>query len=678
MQWWLAAAALAAASVAHAATSDIAVPAVVVTGHTPVDPFEAVIRPEREASRARDVTELLRTLPGVTAGRIGGAGGDPFFRGLGGSRLPVVVDGITMESVCNHRMDPATASLSPDSVASVSLVRGPYSVRNGPAVAGAVELDRDATGWRTPGFHARGSVTAGSFERIDRAGTASIANERFALELSADGARQDDYRAGGAGTRVFSHYRRYSEGARLAWALRPDVRLEVEHHRSDGEAAFASFHMDATRLDTGQTVLRLVSDAKLGWITRLRASVSDRAIDHAMDDYTMRPSVPRITTTPTRIRTQTTLLDMIQAQHGRVARADIRLEPSASTRLDFGFEHRNDRFDAYNRSAATQCLTIRATGATSCVDFGSTAWSFYDLAWVRDGVWMEARHVAGDVLLTAGVRRDIQETRAGALFDFNGTIAQPGAGTTRRERVDNGFARMEWSVAPTLTLHGGLAATDRPADFMERVNYGGGALLDAERSRQVDAGFAWRGESAAADVSWFRAQHPNMILVSGGTVVVQEQVRREGLEARFESVPAPRWTVRALAAAVSGQNESRDVPLAQTPPPEATLAIAYDTPSWGLSTALRAARRQTRVDVGYGNTLGVDLGPTAGFATLRLEGWWTPTKSLRIGAAVENAFDRFYQEHVSRTGSFAPAGFVSMTRVPEPGRALWVRVRVEL
>jgi outer membrane receptor protein involved in Fe transport len=51
---------------------------------------------------------------------------------------------------------------------------------------------------------------------------------------------------------------------------------------------------------------------------------------------------------------------------------------------------------------------------------------------------------------------------------------------------------------------------------------------------------------------------------------------------------------------------------------------------------------------------------------------------LRIGAAVENAFDRFYQEHVSRTGSFAPAGFVSMTRVPEPGRALWVRVRVEL
>jgi iron complex outermembrane receptor protein len=397
-----------------------------------------------------------------------------------------------------------------------------------------------------------------------------------------------------------------------------------------------------------------------------------------MDDYSMRPSVPRITTTATRIRTQTTLLDMIQAQHGRVARADIRLEPSASTRLDFGFEHRNDRFDAYNRSAATQCLTIRATGATSCVDFGSTAWSFYDLAWVRDGVWMEARHVAGDVLLTAGVRRDIQETRAGALFDFNGTIAQPGAGTTRRERVDNGFARMEWSVAPTLTLHGGLAATDRPADFMERVNYGGGALLDAERSRQVDAGFAWRGESAAADVSWFRAQHPNMILVSGGTVVVQEQVRREGLEARFEWVPAPRWTVRALAAAVSGQNESRDVPLAQTPPPEATLAIAYDTPSWGLSTALRAARRQTRVDVGYGNTLGVDLGPTAGFATLRLEGWWTPTKSLRIGAAVENAFDRFYQEHVSRTGSFAPAGFVSMTRVPEPGRALWVRVRVEL
>lgn len=669
--------ALLAATIATARAADFVVPPVVVTARPAADPFEAGVRPEQDAARAHDVTELLRALPGVTAGRLGGAGGEPFYRGLGGSRLPVVVDGIPMESVCNHRMDPATASLSPDSVAAVSLVRGPYSVRNGPAVAGVVELERDAAAWREPGFRARATATVGSFERIDRAGTASLATGRAAFEVSADGSRQDDYRAGG-GPRVFSHFARYSENVRAAVALAPALRFEAEHHRSDGEAAFPSFHMDATRLDTEQTVLRLVSDAKLGWVTRLRASVSDRAIDHAMDDYTMRPSVPRIITTATRIRQQTTLLDMLQTQHGRVARADVRLEPTVSVRIDAGFEHRHDRFDARNRSRATECVTRRATGATTCTDFGATDWAFYDLAWVRDGLWVEARHAAGDVLATAGWRRDVQETRVGALFDFNGTIAQPGAGATRSERIDNGFVRVEWAAAPTLTLHGGIAATDRPADFMERVNFTGGALLDAERSRQIDAGLAWRSSSASAEFAWFRAHHPNLILVSGGTVVVQEQVRRDGVEARFDWTPAPRWTLRGMAAAVFGRNTSRDVPLAQTPPPEATLAVAYDAPTWGLATAWRAVRRQTLVDPGYGNTLGVDLGPTAGFATLRAEGWWTPTKALRLGAAVENLFDRFYQEHVSRTGSFAPAGFVPTTRVPEPGRALWFRVRLDL
>lgn len=642
-------------------------------------PGATVVKPDQSKRPQRSVTETLKEQPGVSVGRAGGAAVEPVLRGLSGSRLPVVVDGVPQEAVCNHRMDPPTSTLSPESIARLALIRGPYSVLYGPAVAGVVELERDDKAWRANGQRAVMSATVGSEERFESNLEASAARGDFALLARRGDASQGNYRAGDDGPEVFSRYRRHEEGVRAAYATSEAGRIEYSYQHSDGKAAYQAFHMDATKLDTEEHVLRRVSTDRVGWLTRRRLSVSSRSTDHEMDDYSMRPSVEKIiTNNAIRIIKRVSKLQMVQGYQGGAARADFRLEPLEDTILDLGAETRRDRFDAENRSNVEDCQTIKATGVRTCTNYGDTAWAFYDLSWRRHGMFAEAMQTMGDVTVKAGVRGDRQETEVGDLNDFNGTNVQPGAHSSRTEYLRNGFVRGEWQAGKEVLLHAGMARSTRPADFMERANFSGGPNLDAERSMQKDVGLLWDAGRFRFEMLYFVAHHPNFILVSGGTTITQERARRRGGEASLAVQIDKHWRMTASGAKVDGWNESRHVPLAQTPAPEASLGLAHERDVWGGGIVVRGVRGQRRVDPGYGNTLGTDIGHSKGFATWRLEGWWLPWPALRLSAGIDNLFDRNHAEHVSRTGSFAPAGFVATERVPEPGRSVWLRARLAL
>jgi len=56
---------------------------------------------------------------------------------------------------------------------------------------------------------------------------------------------------------------------------------------------------------------------------------------------------------------------------------------------------------------------------------------------------------------------------------------------------------------------------------------------------------------------------------------------------------------------------------------------------------------------------------------------YRPGGRLQLNAGIDNLFDRTYAEHISRTGAFAPVGFVPTERVNEPGRTIWARVSLQ-
>jgi iron complex outermembrane receptor protein len=74
--------------------------------------------------------------------------------------------------------------------------------------------------------------------------------------------------------------------------------------------------------------------------------------------------------------------------------------------------------------------------------------------------------------------------------------------------------------------------------------------------------------------------------------------------------------------------------------------------------------RQTRIDPGFGNSLGIDNpDPTPGFTTANMAMSWKPVKLAQLSMGIDNMFDLTYYEHLSRRIGDVPPGFVNFGRL---------------
>src|SRR5690554_5887322 len=96
-----------------------------------------------------ELDPLVVTAPGFSVIRKGGTDGDPVFRGMAASRLSILLDGEAILGGCGSRMDPPTAYVFPEAYESVTILKGPQSVKHGSgSSAGVVMFER-----ATPEFH---------------------------------------------------------------------------------------------------------------------------------------------------------------------------------------------------------------------------------------------------------------------------------------------------------------------------------------------------------------------------------------------------------------------------------------------------------------------------------------------------------------------------------------------
>ena len=141
-------------------------PAVQIDAQRSADPTAEVLD-LREVDRPHsDVADLLRDVGGFNVSRVGGTAGSVFLRGLGGARLPVVVNDAVSDAACNHGMDPATSYLQPDGYDLLTVVKGPSTVQFGPALSGQIRVQRLAPEVGG-GSHFRAAAGRSSFDRLD-------------------------------------------------------------------------------------------------------------------------------------------------------------------------------------------------------------------------------------------------------------------------------------------------------------------------------------------------------------------------------------------------------------------------------------------------------------------------------------------------------------------------------
>ena len=324
-------------------------------------------------------------------------------------------------------------------------------------------------------------------------------------------------------------------------------------------------------------------------------------------------------------------------------------------------------------------------------NYRSLPWSI-DANFANQGLFAETTwRLAPRLRWVAGARVDRAEATDERVSTGMMGMPNPTAGVTRRETLPAGFLRFEHDVAATpLTWYAGLGHTRRMPDYWELFSPDMGPMgaanafagIAPERTTQFDAGLQYRSERFQAWLSAYAGRIDDYILFTytdGGMMgpmssVANVNARTHGAEAGVDWVAGDAWKLGGTVAWTQGRNRSAGDALPQMPPLEARLSANYDDSRWSFGALLRAVARQDRVAIGQGNVTGRDLGPSAGFATLALNGGYRFDASWQVTFGVDNLFDRAYAEHLNLAGS-ADFGFpADPVRINEPGRNAWMKL----
>lgn len=618
---------------------------VVVTAVLMRDPYTLVTDPRqpRLPLPAHDGGAYLKSIPGFTVSRKGGTGGDPELRGLGGGRLNVMLDDAQILGGCGMRMDPPTAYVFPESYDEILVVKGPQSVRYGASVAGMVHFDRAPTRFTeatTTGF---GSVIAGSFGRRDFVGDITTGDRIGYVRLIGTSSTQDNY-DDGAGREVHSEYQRWSTTATLGWTPDEQTLVEFSAERSDAEAAYDDRPMDGVIFDRTGYTLRAERSDLAPWLSSVEALAFYNYVDHVMDNYTLRapPMMP-----------------MVNYPDRRTVGARV----AADMRLGDGWEVATGADWAENRHRMNQIMGTDA--------FNWRAIPREDNAEFEDsGIFVELeRPIGARSRLNAGLRRDRRESVARDPVDFGGAPN----GTRVTSNQDSGFVRFSHQLAARpVTVHAGLGRAERAPDFWElRRDF----TLDTETLTQLDLGATLRTDRVSATLAMFYGEFEDYVLIVRpgleSTEARNVDADTRGLEADLTFRITSAWRMTATAAWVRSNNNTDDVPLAQTPPLEGTLSLDYQVESRFAGLLLRGVARQDRIHPGYGTIYSLDTTETPGFAVISAYGGWRRGEQLTVTAGIDNLLDRAYSEHIQRGSAELGA---STRRIFEPGRTLWLRI----
>lgn len=632
-------------------------------------------RKPRQPLPAHDGADFLKTIPGFSVIRKGGADGDPVFRGMAGSRLSMLVDGATVLGGCGHRMDPPTAYIFPESFERIEIIKGPQSVQHGPGnAAGVVTFERNRDRVSEPDWKVHSSVLGASFGRHDEVIDAAYRSPQFTLRGIATNAEQNDYKDGD-GTRIHSAYHRWSADISAMWTPGDDIFLEINGGRSDGTAAYADRSMDGSLFKREHYAFKAGKENINSLVTRLETQFYYQYIDHVMDNYTLRAlpiGTPQRAMNPDRLT--------------RGAKFAVTLQATSSVSLVVGTDLQENEHT--NRSSMNMIMQdYRGLPRDKDAEFTQIG-LFTETAW----------DMTETGTLKAGARADrwsARDHRSVVALTHMMTAPNPTTGLKRSDTLYSGFLRYEFSSTQLpATFYAGLGHNERFPDYWELVSKESVTTnsafdsVEPEKLTQIDAGMIYNHRKIRGGVSVFYNEIRDYILIDAtilkpsgmmamrtATVARNIDARSWGAEADLTYALTDAWRAELTLASVRGQNRTDAVTLAQLPPLEARLGLHYDNNEWSFGTLLRVIDGQDRFDTGRGNIAGQDTGATPSANVLSFNAGWKPSDRWLVTAGLDNALNKTYAEHISRSGA-SVAGYDQIARVNEPGRTLWLKAQL--
>ncbi|WP_339386450.1 TonB-dependent copper receptor [Vibrio caribbeanicus] len=615
----------------------------VITAESVSEGVTTVIDPKipRQPIPSFDGSGYLKTIPGFSVTRKGGAGGDISLRGLAGSRVSVINDGQQLAGTCGGRMDPPTNYISPETYEQVMVVKGPQTVRYGPVgSAGTVIFEREHQGFVDPTVEGRASLTAGSFGRQDYLTELAAGNERYYWNLDVNGSKSNNFKDG-AGNEIQSRYDRQTINTAIGFTPTADSLFELSYGNSSGEAEYADRGNKARTIDNENWSLLTKKSFDGNVLRTLEFQGYWNQNDHIMDQFDKGKesgSNPRRTTFGGHIWTE------------------LEIAPQTTTLI--GIDHIDQLQDFRGGKNLDELKSANYQDL-----FSQKNW----------GLFTELEHQLAQGTIFSGLRYDYWQT------ELLGSWAADNKQNKQNDDLFSGFLRYEHTLAQH-KFYAGIGHSERIADYWEVMRASKVLTLSPEKTNQLDIGWSYTGD-ALVSVSLFYAKISDYILIDNASTVKARNIDASvfGGEASVEYALTEQLTTTATLAYSHGDNDTDNVALGQISPLEGRLALNYQVNDWSLGALWRVVAKQDRVALKQGNVVGQDLGETGGFGTLSLNGAYQFDDQLSVSLGIDNVFDKAYAEHISKSGSGNDALAIEdrTKQVNEPGRTIWAKLDYE-
>lgn len=630
--------ALAAAEQAEEKESVFTLEEIVVTSHRMTQPLVIETDPKapRQPVPAADGGGYLKNIPGFSVVRQGGTGSDPLLRGLGGTRLKVLLNGTTQLGGCSYRMDPTTSYAFPESFSKIIVLKGPETVRYGSNVAGTVLFERDTAPFEKADVRGSSSVLVGSNGRNDELLDVTAGDTTGYVRIIKTRSHADNYEDG-AGNKIHSFYTRQSLSGIVG--VTPDVNTLYEFtvDTSTAEAAYGSRGMDGPQFDQRDYSFKYEKKNLSPVVSKFEFKAYHNYVDHVMDDFSFR--------TPTGMGMW---MDVDRTTTGGRVSADLILNTKTAATVGFDYQ-KNEHTSRMDMKGVPYGAKPRVT----------------DLVFTNYGVFGDFKRTLNEQNRLLGGMRfdslDVKNETSAALSDSNHTYGA--------------FLRYEHDYANTpITTYIGVGHAQRPADYWER-RLNSNFYLKPEKNTQLDTGLLYRKDRFQSGLSLFYSTIDDFIQFTGDTGKNIDATLYGG-EAEATYFFTKDWSITATLAYVRGENDTENKALAQIPPLEGTIGLKYQHEKVEAGLLWRAVKAQSRYDIGSGSSTSQDIaGIPGGFGILSVNAAYRPARNMVIAAGVDNIFDKNYAEFLSRSGVAIPnVGIpVATFRLNEPGRTIWVK-----
>ena len=617
-------------------------PEIVVTGYRSESPLTIVTDPRkpRQPIPAADGGGYLKSIPGFSVVRKGGIGGDPMMRGMGGSRMVMQMDGMSMAGGCPNRMDPTATYAFPETYSRIIVNKGPQSVRYGASIAGSVIFERETERFEKPGVRGNISLMGASNHRFDEIVDVTAGGKEGYARFIQTRNYSQDYKDGG-GNRIHSGYGRHSLSGIIGLTPDRDTLFEVAYDSSRGWGKFAHGMMDGSKFDRDSWAVKFERAHMSPVVEKLTLNFNHADIDHLMDNYTYRRGMMGT--------------DVKRRQYSVRAVADLKFSPRTTGAVGIELAQQEHAF------ARAMKNMPRAPFST-------------DMTIKNLGMFFEySREMKERDRLKAGLRWD-------RTTDHYHPYRGWQSGTTT-DNMMSGFIRWEHTAkSQPLTFYIGLGHAERPADYWEayhtwNVHHNLSTRPKKERNTQLDLGWVYGGEKNSGSLSLFYSHVQDFILRRPANDYANVNARLYGFEADYTHSFSDAFSMNASLAYTRGDDRTNDAALPQIAPLEANLTAKYTHGKGEANAVWRLVARQNRYHTGYGSVTGTDSGATGGFGILSLSLAYRPDPNLTFSLGVDNLFNKTYSEFVNHTELADVAGFSppSKAHINEPGRIVWFK-----